>query len=73
MTGEGDESYPLLIAMVDFVISSHKRLQLPAEGSEKLLFEPKAFVALVDFLRECPRQGSINETAVDSSLYQGEC
>lgn len=68
---EGGQGYPSLTDMVDFVLSKHPRLLKQAEGSEKLQLEPKAFVALVNFLRECWRQDAAKGVSFDSRPYQG--
>ena len=70
LTSAAEHAYPTISAMLSFLRSKHQRLSMQAQAAEKLMLEPKAFLALLKFLRSCREHCAYTDK--DTSIYQGE-
>ena len=61
----------MLESMLAFLRMKHYKLSRPAQLSDKLLLEPKSFLALLSFLRSCRLHAS--HTQADINDFQGAC
>lgn len=58
--------------MVDFTCARHRQLQRRPDDAERLALDPKAFVVMVGFLRECRRHDLKRSNVVESTGYGGQ-
>ena len=66
--GQGS-SYPTLSSLQAFLQGQHRRLERQAQPADKLLLEPKSFLALIRFLRDCREHADFTEADILS--FQG--
>ena len=70
--GKSDElqAFPSGADVVSYVQARHPRITGPAKQTEQLLLQPKAFLALIQFVRSCRVHGAFSPA--DTQHFQGE-
>lgn len=63
------QEFPAGSDVVSYVQTQHPRMKGLAQPAEQLLLEPKAFLALIQFVSSCREHGSF--TSSDTQLFQG--
>ena len=64
------QAFPSGLDVVSYVQARHPRITGPAKQTEQLLLQPKAFLALIQFVSSCRVHGAFSPS--DTQNFQGE-